>query len=72
MSTHTGPKRFQPPRGANRRSARFADLAALLARAYLRLAERSRDRAVSCASAEQKVLDGCRPESPHVDGNEAA
>jgi hypothetical protein len=43
------------------------DLATILARAYLRLAERSRRDAVSCVATEQNPLELSRPESPdHV------
>jgi len=42
----------------------LADLASLLARGYLRLLERSRQSAVSCAAAEQNQLEVPRPESP--------
>ena len=50
-------------------SASLADLAAILARAYLRLAERSRNGDVSYAIAEQIPLEVPGPESPdhHVE-----
>jgi len=50
----------------SRRSESLPDLATLLARAYLRLAERSRRDAVSRADAEQKPLEVSRPDRPDV------
>jgi len=45
----------------------IVDIAIILARAYLRLAERSRDDAVSSVATEQIPLEVSRPESPdHV------
>ena len=44
----------------------FTDLAGLLARSYLRLAERSRNSAVSDSDFRQKELEVPAPESPHA------
>jgi hypothetical protein len=61
------------PRAAKSTSSTsLAELAGLLARAFLRLAETSRTSAISSAFTEQNPLDESRPESPHVGGNEAA
>jgi hypothetical protein len=50
-----------------RPSAALADLSTLLARAYLRLAERSRTSAVSSRFSEQIPLEVPGPESPDHD-----
>lgn len=52
--------------------SRVVELATLLARGYLRLAEKSRTSAVSCADTAQIPLEVSGPESPHVGGHEAA
>ena len=57
----------QATSGTERRDAGLESLATLLARAYLRLAERSRRDVVSCADAEQISLGESRPESPDHD-----
>jgi hypothetical protein len=55
------------PRAARRTpSTSLADLATLLARAYLRLSETSRRGAVSCVDAEQNPLEVARPKRPDV------
>ena len=41
-------------------------IAALLARAYLRLTQKRRNRGLSRPGGSQKSLDVSRPESPHV------
>jgi len=48
----------------SRLSASFPNLAAILARAYLRLVETSRNGAVSCAAGEQILLEVPGPERP--------
>ena len=48
----------------------FTDLAGLLGRGYLRLAERSRNVAVSDARDQQKELELRREQSPPVDGSD--
>ena len=51
----------------NRGTASLTDLATLLARAFLRLTDKARSSAVSCAIAERIPLEVSRPESPDHD-----
>lgn len=53
-------------RTPSRLQAEFTDLAVLLARAYLRLTQQSRNDAVSAGERPQKRLDVSATESPHV------
>lgn len=54
------------------RNADLFDLAALLARACLRLAETPQVAPVPCAKKEPNPVDSRAKESPHVPGESAA
>ncbi len=55
---------FDLARHADRDSADVAELAALLARGFLRLTRKRRDPGVSAARDRENLLDVSRPESP--------
>jgi hypothetical protein len=72
MNTHTGPNRFQPRRGEKRPSVEIVDLATLLARGFLRLAERSHTGAVSGATVANDRLDVSALPRPDVSDRRTA
>jgi hypothetical protein len=55
-----------------RENDRLRELAAVIARGFLRLSETSRRDAVSCAQTPMDPLDVSALSRPHVDENEAA